>query len=85
MGKLPTHFTTGTLAEVLQGAGYATAAFVSGPTVMAHYGFGQGFASYDEVYRGLPETARPPRPSPTPAPTPAPTPTPTPTPGVCTP
>ena len=37
-----------TLAEVLQGAGYATAAFVSGPTVMAHYGFGQGFASYDE-------------------------------------
>ena len=37
-----------TLAEVLQDAGYATAAFVSGPTVMAHYGFGQGFASYDE-------------------------------------
>jgi arylsulfatase A-like enzyme len=37
-----------TLAEVLQGAGYATAAFVSGPTVMAHHGFDQGFASYDE-------------------------------------
>jgi arylsulfatase A-like enzyme len=37
-----------TLAEVLQGAGYETAAFVSGPTVMASYGFDQGFASYDE-------------------------------------
>src|SRR5690606_17570655 len=37
-----------TLAEVLQDAGYDTAAFVSGPTVMAHFGFGQGFALYDE-------------------------------------
>jgi arylsulfatase A-like enzyme len=36
------------LAEVLQAAGYDTAAFVSGPTVMAQYGFDQGFASYDE-------------------------------------
>lgn len=37
-----------TLAEALQQAGYATAAFVSGPTVMAQYGFDQGFAFYDE-------------------------------------
>ena len=37
-----------TLAEVLQGAGYDTAAFVSGPTVMAHFGFDHGFALYDE-------------------------------------
>jgi arylsulfatase A-like enzyme len=37
-----------TLAEVLRDAGYATAAFVSGPTVMAQHGFDQGFASYDE-------------------------------------
>jgi len=37
-----------TLAEVLQAAGYDTAAFVSGPTVMAHYGFGQGFSLFDE-------------------------------------
>jgi arylsulfatase A-like enzyme len=37
-----------TLAEVLQGAGYETAAFVSGPTVMAHFGFDQGFALYDQ-------------------------------------
>lgn len=37
-----------TLAEVLQAAGYDTAAFVSGPTVMARFGFDQGFASYDE-------------------------------------
>lgn len=37
-----------TLAEAMQGAGYETAAFVSGPTVMAHFGFDQGFALYDE-------------------------------------
>lgn len=37
-----------TLAEAMQGAGYDTAAFVSGPTVMAHFGFDQGFALYDE-------------------------------------
>jgi hypothetical protein len=37
-----------TLAEVLQSAGYDTAAFVSGPTVMAHFGFGQGFALFNE-------------------------------------
>ena len=37
-----------TLAEVLQAAGWETAAFVSGPTVMAHFGFDQGFALYDE-------------------------------------
>ena len=37
-----------TLAEVLRDAGWTTAAFVSGPTVMAQYGFAQGFASYDE-------------------------------------
>ncbi|MBM4246866.1 MAG: sulfatase [Deltaproteobacteria bacterium] len=37
-----------TLAEALAAAGYETAAFVSGPTVMAHFGFDQGFALYDE-------------------------------------
>lgn len=37
-----------TLAEVLQGSGYATAAFVSGATVMARYGFAQGFDAFDE-------------------------------------
>ena len=37
-----------TLAKVLQDAGYETAAFVSGPTVMAQYGFGRGFALFDE-------------------------------------
>jgi arylsulfatase A-like enzyme len=36
------------VAEVMQGAGYDTAAFVSGPTVMAQYGFDQGFALFDE-------------------------------------
>jgi len=36
------------LAEVLQQAGYDTVAFVSGPTVMAQYGFDQGFARFDE-------------------------------------
>jgi len=37
-----------TLAEILRDAGWDTAAFVSGPTVVARYGFDQGFASYDE-------------------------------------
>lgn len=37
-----------TLAEVLRDAGYDTAAFVSGPTVMRRYGFDQGFGSYDQ-------------------------------------
>jgi arylsulfatase A-like enzyme len=37
-----------TLAEVLHGDGYATAGFVSGATVMASYGFAQGFEVFDE-------------------------------------
>lgn len=37
-----------TLAEVLRDSGWDTAAFVSGPTVSARYGFDQGFASFDE-------------------------------------
>jgi arylsulfatase A-like enzyme len=37
-----------TLAEALRDAGWDTAAFVSGPTVSARYGFDQGFASFDE-------------------------------------
>lgn len=37
-----------TLAEVLRDAGYATAGFVSGPTVRALYGFDQGFDVYDD-------------------------------------
>lgn len=37
-----------TLAEVLRDSGWDTAAFVSGPTVSARYGFEQGFGSFDE-------------------------------------
>jgi arylsulfatase A-like enzyme len=37
-----------TLAEALHGAGYQTAAFISGPTVMAQYGFAQGFDLFDD-------------------------------------
>ncbi len=37
-----------TLAESLHAAGYATAAFVANPWLLAEHGFGQGF----EVYRG---------------------------------
>jgi arylsulfatase A-like enzyme len=38
-----------TMAQMLQSAGYDTAGFVSGPTVTAQHGFGQGFASFDET------------------------------------
>jgi arylsulfatase A-like enzyme len=37
-----------TLAEVLQGAGYATAGFVSGPLLRGLYGHDQGFDVYDD-------------------------------------
>jgi len=37
-----------TLAEVLLDAGYATAAFVSGPTLRSIYGFDQGFDLYED-------------------------------------
>ena len=37
-----------TLAESLQAAGYATAAFISNPWLKAEYGFAQGFDHYDD-------------------------------------
>ena len=37
-----------TLAETFRGAGYTTAAFVSGPYLRALYGHDQGFETYDE-------------------------------------
>ena len=36
------------VAEVLAGSGYSTAAFVSGPYLRAEYGFYQGFDHYDD-------------------------------------
>ena len=40
-----------TLAQVLHGAGYRTAAFTSGSNVSARYGFDRGFETYREEYR----------------------------------
>jgi choline-sulfatase len=37
-----------TLAEVLQGAGFTTGAFVGSQVLDARYGFNQGFATYDD-------------------------------------
>jgi arylsulfatase A-like enzyme len=37
-----------TLAEVLEGAGYQTAAFVSGPYLRSEYGYDRGFKLYDQ-------------------------------------
>jgi arylsulfatase A-like enzyme len=37
-----------TLAELLRGAGYQTAAFVSGPFLQNHHGLSQGFEVYDQ-------------------------------------
>jgi len=42
-----------TLAEVLKGAGYRTAGFVSGPYLRAEYGHRQGFDHYDD-YSAMP-------------------------------
>lgn len=42
-----------TLAEVLAAAGYATAAFTDGGWLAAKFGFGQGFARYEEAGGGL--------------------------------
>lgn len=39
-----------TLAEVLDGAGYRTAAFVSNPWLDQRFGFGQGFDHYDDSF-----------------------------------
>jgi hypothetical protein len=44
--KLPESATT--LAEILSGAGYHTAAFIGGPTMQALFGFAQGFDIYNE-------------------------------------
>ncbi len=51
-GVLPKEAVT--LAEALSGAGYRTAAFVANPWIDGHYGFDQGFDSY-EVVETLPE------------------------------
>jgi len=40
------------LAEVLGGAGYRTAAFVSSFVLDDRFGYGQGFESYDDDFRG---------------------------------
>ncbi|MEW6743514.1 MAG: sulfatase [Planctomycetota bacterium] len=40
-----------TLASSLQQAGYATAAIVTNPNAAALYGYGKGFAQYDELFR----------------------------------
>lgn len=45
--RLPEQWTT--LAEVLRGAGYATAAFVDGGWMAAKFGFDQGFDLYDDA------------------------------------
>ncbi len=44
-----------TLAEALSGAGYGTAAFVSGPYLRAEYGFYQGFQHYDDYSVAAPD------------------------------
>ena len=41
-----------TLAEVLRGAGYNTAAFVSNPWMARPFGFDQGFDLYDDSFTG---------------------------------
>lgn len=43
-----------TLAEVLRGAGYRTAAFVSNPWVSAERGFDQGFETFEETWKPRP-------------------------------
>lgn len=45
-----------TLAEILQGRGFATAAFTDGGWMSAKFGFGQGFERYDEAGHGFAET-----------------------------
>jgi arylsulfatase A-like enzyme len=47
-----------TLAEVLHGAGYETAAFVGGPTLSRAFGFDRGFERYQN-FVGLPAFAKP--------------------------
>lgn len=44
-----------TLAEVLHGAGFATAAFVGGGWLSARFGFDQGFDQFDESGHGFAE------------------------------
>jgi arylsulfatase A-like enzyme len=38
-----------TLGEVLQGAGYRTAGFVSGPYLAGHYGYARGMDTYEDL------------------------------------
>ena len=45
-----------TLAEQLQDGGHRTAAFTDGAWMSAHFGFDQGFESYDDAGGGLIET-----------------------------
>lgn len=46
-----------TLAEVMQRAGYRTAAFVSNPWVSAERGFSQGFDTFEETWKPRPGVA----------------------------
>jgi choline-sulfatase len=46
------------LAEVLAGAGYRTAAFVSSFVLDDRFGYGQGFESYDDDFRGADSSYR---------------------------
>ena len=46
-----------TLAEVLQGAGYRTGAFVSNPWISAERGFAQGFDTFEETWKRRPGVA----------------------------
>ena len=52
-----------TLAEVLKGEGYATAAFVATYVLDSRFGLGQGFDNYDDtLFRGDPKTGQGSRP-----------------------
>ncbi len=52
-GLHPLERTQTTLAEVLSDAGFRTAAFVSGYTMIEKWGLDQGFGSYDDRFTGM--------------------------------
>ena len=52
-GLHPLERTQTTLAEVLSDAGFRTAAFVSGYTMVEKWGLDQGFGSYDDHFTGM--------------------------------
>ncbi len=47
-----------TMAEILKGAGYSTAAFVDGGVMSADFGFSQGFDLYDDHSKGRDKNKR---------------------------